>query len=207
MKYLFLILPFIINAQLTNVNGVVKSESGTHGYASVSLLNSENGVIADGNGYFEIEIDLSKDNNLLISYIGHVSKKISLTNKNLNFNNLIVYLEEDINGLNEIVVTGTLKDEYVTESPVKVNVITAKKINSFLPSAGTNITKIVQLINGAQEVIACGVCYTNSISINGLEGPYTSILMDGIPMYGNLASVYGLNGIPNMIIDLSLIHI
>ena len=201
MKYFFLILPFIINAQLTNVNGVVKSESGTLGYASVSLLNSENGVIADGNGYFEIEIDLSKDNNLLISYIGHVSKKISLTNKNLNFNNLIVYLEEDINGLNEIVVTGTLKDEYVTESPVKVNVITAKKINSFLPSAGSNITKIVQLINGAQEVIACGVCYTNSISINGLEGPYTSVLMDGIPMYGNLASVYGLNGIPNMIID------
>ena len=201
MKYFFLILPFIINAQLTNVNGVVKSESGTLGYASVSLLNSENGVIADVNGYFEIEIDLSKDNNLLISYIGHVSKKISLTNKNLNFNNLIVYLEEDINGLNEIVVTGTLKDEYVTESPVKVNVITAKKINSFLPSAGTNITKIVQLINGAQEVIACGVCYTNSISINGLEGPYTSVLMDGIPMYGNLASVYGLNGIPNMIID------
>jgi len=201
MKYLFLILPFIINAQLTNVNGVVKSESGTLGYASVSLLNSENGVISDVNGYFEIEIDLSKDNTLLISYIGHVSKKISLTNKNLNFNNLIVYLEEDINGLNEIVVTGTLKDEYVTESPVKVNVITAKKINSFLPSAGTNITKIVQLINGAQEVIACGVCYTNSISINGLEGPYTSVLMDGIPMYGNLASVYGLNGIPNMIID------
>ena len=201
MKYFFLILPFIINAQLTNVNGVVKSESGSLGYASVSLLNSENGVIADGNGYFEIEIDLSKDNNLLISYIGHVSKKILLTNKNLNFNNLIVYLEEDINGLNEIVVTGTLKDEYVTESPVKVNVITAKKINSFLPSAGTNITKIVQLINGAQEVIACGVCYTNSISINGLEGPYTSVLMDGIPMYGNLASVYGLNGIPNMIID------
>ena len=201
MKYLFLILPFIINAQLTNVNGVVKSESGTLGYASVSLLNSENGVISDVNGYFEIEIDLSKDNTLLISYIGHVSKKISLTNKNLNFNNLIVYLEEDINGLNEIVVTGTLKDEYVTESPVKVNVITAKKINSFLPSAGSNITKIVQLINGAQEVIACGVCYTNSISINGLEGPYTSVLMDGIPMYGNLASVYGLNGIPNMIID------
>ena len=201
MKYFFLILPFIINAQLTNVNGVVKSESGSLGYASVSLLNSENGVIADGNGYFEIEIDLSKDNTLLISYIGHVSKKISLTNKNLNFNNLLVYLEEDINGLNEIVVTGTLKDEYVTESPVKVNVITAKKINSFLPSAGSNITKIVQLINGAQEVIACGVCYTNSISINGLEGPYTSVLMDGIPMYGNLASVYGLNGIPNMIID------
>ena len=201
MKYFFLLFPFIISAQLTNISGFVKSESGNLGYASVSLLNSQNGVIANDDGYFEIDIDLSKHNDLLISYIGHVSKKISLKKNNLNFNNIIVFLDEDINGLNEIVVTGTLKDEYVTESPVKVNVITSKKINSFLPSAGTNLTKIIQLVNGAQEVVACGVCYTNSISINGLEGPYTSVLMDGIPMYGNLASIYGLNGIPNMVIE------
>ena len=201
MKYFFLLFPLIISAQLTNISGFVKSESGNLGYASISLLNSQNGVIANDDGYFEIDIDLSKHNDLLISYIGHVSKKISLKNNTLNFNNIIIYLDEDINGLNEIVVTGTLKDEYVTESPVKVNVITSKKINSFLPSAGTNLTKIIQLLNGAQEVVACGVCYTSSISINGLEGPYTSVLMDGIPMYGNLASVYGLNGIPNMIID------
>lgn len=201
MKYFFLLFPFIISAQLTNISGFVKSESGNLGYASVSLLNSQNGVIANDDGYFEIDIDLSKHNDLLISYIGHVSKKISLKKNNLNLNNIIVFLDEDINGLNEIVVTGTLKDEYVTESPVKVNVLTAKKINSFLPSAGTNLTKIIQLVNGAQEVVACGVCYTNSISINGLEGPYTSVLMDGIPMYGNLASIYGLNGIPNMLID------
>jgi len=201
MKYFFLLFPLIISAQLTNISGFVKSESGNLGYASISLLNSQNGVIANDDGYFEIDIDLSKHNDLLISYIGHVSKKISIKNNTLNFNNIIIYLDEDINGLNEIVVTGTLKDEYVTESPVKVNVITSKKINSFLPSAGTNLTKIIQLLNGAQEVVACGVCYTSSISINGLEGPYTSVLMDGIPMYGNLASVYGLNGIPNMIID------
>ena len=201
MKYFFLLFPLIISAQLTNISGFVKSESGNLGYASISLLNSQNGVIANDDGYFEIDIDLSKHNDLLISYIGHVSKKISLKNNTLNFNNIIIYLDEDINGLNEIVVTGTLKDEYVTESPVKVNVITSKKINSFLPSAGTNLTKIIQLVNGAQEVVACGVCYTNSISINGLEGPYTSVLMDGIPMYGNLASIYGLNGIPNMVID------
>ena len=124
-----------------------------------------------------------------------------MNNPSLDLNSLKIILEEDINGLNEVVVTGSLKEEYVTDSPVKVNVITSKKINSFIPSAGANITEIVQLVNGAQEVIACGVCYTNSISINGLEGPYTSVLLDGIPMYGNLASVYGLNGIPNMIID------
>lgn len=45
MKYFFLISPFIISAQLTNINGLVRSEFGNLRYASVSLLNSENGVI------------------------------------------------------------------------------------------------------------------------------------------------------------------
>ena len=202
MKFFFIFLfPVYVFSQSTEIKGTVNSDSGLLSYASVSVLDSDLGVIADENGNFNIKLDLSIHKTLLITFLGYVPKKISLNNPSLDLNSLKIILEEDINGLNEVVVTGSLKEEYVTDSPVKVNVITSKKINSFIPSAGANITEIVQLVNGAQEVIACGVCYTNSISINGLEGPYTSVLLDGIPMYGNLASVYGLNGIPNMIID------
>ena len=202
MKYFFIFLfPIYAFSQSTEIRGTVNSDFGLLSYASVSVLDSDLGVIADENGNFNLKLDLSIHKTLLITFLGYVPKKISLNNPSLDLNSLKIILEEDINGLNEVVVTGSLKEEYVTDSPVKVNVITSKKINSFIPSAGANITEIVQLVNGAQEVIACGVCYTNSISINGLEGPYTSVLLDGIPMYGNLASVYGLNGIPNMIID------
>ena len=202
MKYFFIFLfPIYIYSQSTEIKGTVNSDFGLLSYASVSVLDSDLGVIADENGNFNLKLDLSIHKTLLITFLGYVPKKISLNNPSLDLNSLKIILEEDINGLNEVVVTGSLKEEYVTDSPVKVKVITSKKINSFIPSAGANITEIVQLVNGAQEVIACGVCYTNSISINGLEGPYTSVLLDGIPMYGNLASVYGLNGIPNMIID------
>ena len=201
MKYIFLFLPFFISAQIINIQGSVNSNDGPLEFATISIVDSDYGVTSNENGYFEIQVDSSKDNYLLVSYLGYISKKISLKNIDKDFQKLFVILEEDINGLNEIIVTGSLRDQFVTESPVKVNVITSKKINSFLPSAGSTVKEIVQLISGAQEVIACGVCYTNSISINGLEGPYTSILLDGIPMYGNLASVYGLSGIPSMIID------
>jgi len=201
MKYILLFLPFFINAQIVKVQGSINSNDGPLEFATVSIVDSGYGVTSNENGYFEIQVDSSKDNYLLVSYLGYISKKISLKNIDKDLKNLVVVLQEDINGLNEIIVTGSLRDQFVTESPVKVNVITSKKINSFLPSAGSTVKEIIQLINGAQEVIACGVCYTNSISINGLEGPYTSILLDGIPMYGNLASVYGLSGIPSMIID------
>jgi hypothetical protein len=115
-------------------------------YANLILLDSDLGTIADENGNFKLKADLSIDKILLVSYVGYVSKKISLKDSSFDFNDLQIILEEDLNGLNEVVITGTLKDEFVTESSVKVNVITSKKINSFLPSAGSNITDIVKLV-------------------------------------------------------------
>ena len=65
----------------------------------------------------------------------------------------------------------------------------------------TNLIEAISLVNGVQEEVACGVCFTNTISINGLPGQYTAVLIDGTPMYGNLASVYALNGLPTTMID------
>jgi outer membrane receptor for ferrienterochelin and colicins len=108
-------------------------------------------------------------------------------------------LLQDVLGLEEVVVTGILKESFVTASPVKVEVIT----DDLLEKAANpvNLVKSLNLINGVQEVVSCGVCYTNNISINGLPGQFTAVLIDGSPIYGNLASIYGLNGIPRQAID------
>lgn len=47
----------------------------------------------------------------------------------------------------------------------------------------------------------CNVCNTGDIHINGLEGPYTLVLIDGMPIVSGLSTVYGLSGIPNSLID------
>ncbi|MDB0023248.1 hypothetical protein N9E14_05335 [Flavobacteriaceae bacterium] len=39
MKYFFLLFPLIISAQLTNISGFVKSESGNLGYAPNQGIN------------------------------------------------------------------------------------------------------------------------------------------------------------------------
>lgn len=92
------------------------------------------------------------------------------------------------------------------QSPIQMgNGISAKTIiqPSFLEkiNSPTNLMDMIGMVSGVQEVVACGVCYTNSIRINGLAGQYTAILLDGTPIYGNLASVYALNGIPTSLID------
>lgn len=45
------------------------------------------------------------------------------------------------------------------------------------------------------------MCNTGDIHINGLEGPYTMVLIDGMPMVSGLSTVYGLSGIPQSLIN------
>jgi len=47
----------------------------------------------------------------------------------------------------------------------------------------------------------CNVCNTGDIHINGLEGPYTFVLIDGMPIVSGLSTVYGLTGIPQALIQ------
>lgn len=105
---------------------------------------------------------------------------------------LEVRLEAAAVELNPLVVTGTLSETRVLDSPVKVDVVSGRVLQRH---AATSLMDGVGRINGLVPQVDCGVCYTNSIRINGMEGPYTAVLIDGMPVLGALASVYGLNGI------------
>jgi outer membrane receptor for ferrienterochelin and colicins len=196
---LFLILYSGLSAQ--TISGVISGEDGPIPGATVHVVETKEGAVANINGYYEF-VNLSPGNyKLEVRAVGYkqLHKNIVLElgdNHTLHFE-----LAESSLGLNEVVITGTMQPTFVSNSPIKVDVITSKYMNTFTPAAASSIIEGVKLVNGIQEVVACGVCFTNSISINGLPGPYTAILMDGTPIYGNLASVYGLNGIPSMIID------
>lgn len=183
------------------LKGSVLTDGEALEFTSISLKNTNFGTITDANGQFEITASPGKYI-LEIAMLGYqrIEQEIELQAGQI-LELEPIELQESALGLREVVVTGTMKPTYVTASPIKVDVITAKQLDTYIPTAASSIVESIQLVNGVQEVVACGVCFTNSISINGLPGPYTAVLMDGTPIYGNLAAVYGLNGIPNMIID------
>ena len=58
----------------------------------------------------------------------------------------------------------------------------------------------VERVNGLYQQVDCGVCNTNNIRINGIDGPNTAVLIDGMPVMSSLATVYGLNGISPILI-------
>ena len=100
--------------------------------------------------------------------------------------------------LNEVVVTGTLKPISRLETAVPVEIYTT----TFLKKNPTpNIFEALQNVNGVRPQLNCNICNTGDIHINGLEGPYTMVTIDGMPIVSGLSTVYGLTGIPNSLID------
>lgn len=100
--------------------------------------------------------------------------------------------------LEEVVISGTMKPVLRSESLVPVEVYTP----TFLKKNPTsNVFEALQIVNGVRPQVNCSVCNTGDIHINGLEGPYTFVLIDGMPIVSGLSTVYGLSGIPNSLIE------
>lgn len=100
--------------------------------------------------------------------------------------------------IDEIVITGTMKSVRKDKSPVPVEIYSQR---FFQKNPTPSLIESVGMINGVRPQINCSVCNTGDIHINGLEGPYTMILIDGMPIVSALSTVYGLSGIPNSMID------
>lgn len=100
--------------------------------------------------------------------------------------------------LEEMVVTGTMKEMSRADSPVPVEVITPAL---FRKNPSPALFDAVGMVNGVRPQINCSVCNTGDIHINGMEGPYTMVLIDGMPIVSGLSTVYGLSGIPTSLVE------
>ncbi len=109
-----------------------------------------------------------------------------------------IMMEEDLEQLQEVVITGTQKEVSRLESPVPVEIYTA---SFFKRNPTASVFEALQNVNGVRPQLNCNICNTGDIHINGLEGPYTMVLIDGMPIVSGLSTVYGLSGIPTSMIE------
>jgi outer membrane receptor for ferrienterochelin and colicins len=191
---LFSYVTFLYSQQVT-VSGLVKCENISIPFAVVYLEEEQKAVVADSTGRYAIVVNPG-NHQFTISAMGYQSKIIS----HEILHDLLLDFELTPNRqiTDEVVVTGLIAPTQTRRSALKVDVYNKRFIQS-VPS--NSVVDALHYVNGLQQVVACGVCGTNDIHINGMEGPYTLVLIDGMPIMSSLASVYALNGIPNSIIE------
>lgn len=110
----------------------------------------------------------------------------------------IIFLEPLESTLNTVVVTAGMKPVSKDASPIPVELYTPK---FFQKNAAPGLFESLTMVNGVRPQINCNVCQTGDIHINGMEGPYTMVAIDGMPIVSGLSTVYGLTGIPNGMIE------
>jgi outer membrane receptor for ferrienterochelin and colicins len=180
------------------ISGKITTENGDEiPYANVYLKKTKIGTSSNDNGFYKLK-KISKDSyTLIVSSIGFKTKsiKINVTSDEKITRN--VTLLED-NSLDEIVISGTLRPVSKSNSPVPIEVYSE---TFFKKNPTPSIFESLQNVNGVRPQLNCSVCNTGDIHINGLEGPYTFVLIDGMPLVSGLSTVYGLTGIPQALIE------
>ena len=179
-----------------SVEGKVLSNGDPLPYTNIYIENTTKGTTSDVNGIFSVENIKPGKYTIAASFTGYKIQKKTITIKDKPV--FITFNLNESDDLDEVIITGTLKAVSRLESPVPVEVYTP----TFLKKNPTaNIFEALQNVNGVRPQLNCNVCNTGDIHINGLEGPYTLVLIDGMPIVSGLSTVYGLSGIPNSLIE------
>jgi len=169
----------IVSATVVIKKTAFKSTTGPEGGYSFKRLTG---------GQYEVVVSA-------VGYISHREPIVIIADSTLV---LDIELKDKSDDLDEVVVTGTLKAVRKLDSPVPVEVYTPA---FFQKNPTPSLFEAVGLINGVRPQLNCNICNTGDIHINGLEGAYTLILIDGMPIISSLSTVYGLSGIPNSLVD------
>jgi outer membrane receptor for ferrienterochelin and colicins len=179
-----------------HIYGTVTGNGKPLEYATIVLPAA--GTSTDSSGHFLLKGITPGEHALTISAAGFETwrRKVVVTADSTVA--IKVDLKRNDNALNEVVVTGTMREVSRKESAVPVEVYTPK---FFLKNPTPSLFESVNMINGVMPQLNCNICNTGDIHINGMEGPYTLILIDGMPIVSGLATVYGLSGIPNSLVE------
>lgn len=187
------------SAQTGTISGIVTANNKPIEFVSVGIEGTTMGASTNAKGVYTINNIPFGDYTLKISAVGFegISKKVTLSsstpNLTLNFS-----LKETAAEVGEVVVSGTMREVRKLDSPVPVEVYSKK---FFQANPTPSIFESLQNVNGVRPQLNCNVCNTGDIHINGLEGPYTMVLIDGMPIVSGLSTVYGLTGIPQSLIE------
>jgi outer membrane receptor for ferrienterochelin and colicins len=198
MKFNFLFIFFCIQVALSqdfSVSGTVLFSGKPVESASIFIKDSSVGATTDAEGHFTIHFSNIDNPKLLISYLGKKSRVFPILSNIEDLGIIELKLDET---LDEVVVSGTLKPVSKLDSPVPVEVYSK---SFFKANPTSSVFEALENVNGIRPQLNCNVCNTGDIHINGQEGSYTMILIDGLPIVSGLSTVYGLSGIPQSLIE------
>ena len=176
---------------------MVKGSEEPIPYAAVIIIETGKGTVTDTDGYFRFKDVPAGKYTVRVQSIGYedMTKKVSVSKNysaDINF-----VLNESSFTTDEVVVSANRNATSRKLAPVVVNVMSNKLFETV---NSTDLAKSLNFQSGLRVENNCQNCGFSQVRINGLEGPYSQILINSRAVMSALSGVYGLEQIPvNMI--------
>lgn len=107
-----------------------------------------------------------------------------------------IKLEPDDQSLDEVIISSTRNNQRIETSPLKVEVLGQDDMNEENTIKPGNIASILGDVSGIQIQQSSAVSGNANVRIQGLEGRYTQILRDGLPLFDGFSGGFGILSIP-----------
>jgi outer membrane receptor for ferrienterochelin and colicins len=181
-----------------NIIGHVTCKGKHLPFVNISIKGTTIGTLCDETGHFQL-INVPLGELTIVSNImGYKSEEKTIKSEKDKTIEIKFDLNEDIHNLDEVVVSGNRSEQKRIESPVIINTISPKLFSS---TQSVTLSEGLCFSPGLRVENNCQNCGFNQVRMNGMEGPYSQILINSRPIFSGLAGVYGLELIPANIIE------
>lgn len=160
--------------------------------ASVQWLGTDIGANSDGKGNFEIAKN-GKTNQLIIRYLAYENDTISVK-KDQESLNIVLSSANNLNAVEVVAAEGS----YISIKPILTQVITTEGLRR---AACCNLSESFEGSLSVDVEYSDAVSGAKQITMLGLAGIYTQILLENIPYIRLLANQFGLGFVPGPWMD------
>lgn len=178
---------------------VVDQMTGEHlPYATIQIKGTTIGTVSDATGHFVLSNVPKGEQTLVVKLLGYKTEEKEVRSETGDKKDVTIFLKEDVVELNSVVVTSNRVETSRKEASSIVNVVSPRTFeltNSNVISEGLCFTPGLRVDNNCQN------CGFQQVRINGLDGQYSQILIDGRPIISALGGVYGIEQIPTGMVD------
>lgn len=189
-----------VNAQSSsqdNLNGVVygKTDKGKEVLegAVVQWLNTKKGSLTNSEGKFDLPSAGISDKRIVVYYVGFRRDTINVENKNF----VEVILQNNFS-TQQIIVEDQQKSSYVEDGNTKTEVITQTELKK---DACCDLSGCFGKNASVDVAVTDILTNTKELKVLGLDGAYTQVLIDNMPIMSGLVTKFGVTSLPGTLVN------
>ena len=164
----------------------------------LQLIESQLKVTTDAEGEYTILGVKAGKHTMQVDFLGYETQRIEIVVDGEEVVSKDIQLSAKNYDMDEVVVSANRNEVKRCMAPVVVSVLNNK---TFETVNSPDLAKSLNYQSGLRVENSCQNCAFPQVRINGLEGPYSQILINSRPVVSALSGVYGLEQIPVNMID------